>query len=52
MTTRRDFLKNLATGTAALSVGGIIPGVSAKSYNSILGSNEKFRIGVMGVNSR
>jgi predicted dehydrogenase len=53
MTTRRDFLKNLATGTAALSVGGIIPsGVSANSYNSILGSNEKFRVGVMGVNSR
>lgn len=52
MTTRRDFLKNLATGTAALSVGSIIPGVSAKSYNSILGANEKFRIGVMGVNSR
>lgn len=53
MTTRRDFLKNLATGTAALSIGGIIPsGVSAKSYNSILGSNEKFRVGVMGVNSR
>ncbi|MDO9634162.1 MAG: Gfo/Idh/MocA family oxidoreductase [Paludibacter sp.] len=52
MTTRRDFLKNLATGTAALSVGGIIPGVSAKSYNSIIGANEKFRIGVMGVNSR
>lgn len=52
MTTRRDFLKNLATGTAALSVGGIIPGISAKSYNSIIGANEKFRIGVMGVNSR
>ena len=52
MTTRRDFLKNLATGTAALSVGGIIPGVSAKSYNNIAGANEKFRIGVMGVNSR
>lgn len=52
MTTRRDFLKNLATGTAALSVGGIIPGVSAKSYNNIKGANEKFRIGVMGVNSR
>lgn len=52
MTTRRDFLKNLATGTAALSVGGIIPGVSAKSYNSIIGANEKLRIGVMGVNSR
>jgi len=52
MTTRRNFLKNLATGTAALSVGGIIPGISAKSYNSIIGANEKFRIGVMGVNSR
>ncbi|MDX9748568.1 MAG: Gfo/Idh/MocA family oxidoreductase [Paludibacter sp.] len=52
MTSRRNFLKNLATGTAALSVGGIIPGVSAKSYNSILGANEKLRIGVMGVNSR
>lgn len=49
---RRDFLKKTLTGTAALTVGGILPGVSAKSYGRIIGANEKVRLGVMGVNSR
>lgn len=49
---RRDFLKKAVTGTAALSLGGAIPATSAKSYSRIIGSNEKVRIGIMGVNSR
>lgn len=49
---RRDFLKKTIIGTTALSVGGILPGFSAKSYGRILGANEKVRLGVMGVNSR
>ncbi len=49
---RRDFHKKTLTGTAALTVGGILPGVSAKSYGRIIGANEKVRLGVMGVNSR
>jgi predicted dehydrogenase len=52
MTTRRNFLKNLALGATGLTVGSVVPGMSAKSYKSIIGSNEKMRVGVMGVNSR
>lgn len=50
--TRRDFIKKSATGVAALSVGGILPGFSARSYARILGANEVVQVAVMGVNSR
>ncbi|CAN5617018.1 Gfo/Idh/MocA family oxidoreductase [soil metagenome] len=49
---RRNFLKKSLTGSAALTVGGILPAFSAKSYASILKSNEKIKVAVMGVNSR
>ena len=49
---RRDFMKKTVLGASALTVGGILPGFSAKSYGNILGSNERIRIAVMGVNSR
>lgn len=49
---RRNFIRKTALGTAAVSLGGILPGFSAKSYASILGANERFKIAVMGVNSR
>jgi predicted dehydrogenase len=49
---RRDFIKKSATGAAALSIGGVLPGFNAKSYGSIIGANEKVLVAVMGVNSR
>jgi predicted dehydrogenase len=49
---RRDFLKKVMVGAAAASLGGVLPGFSAKSYASILGANDRIRTGVMGVNSR
>lgn len=52
MTTRRDFIKKTVAGTAALSLGSIIPGFGANNYQEILGANDKIRIGVIGVNSR
>ena len=55
MTTRREFIKNVAIGTAAVSVGsvgGVLPGFSAKSYQNIVGANDKIRMGAIGVNSR
>jgi len=52
MTTRRNFIRQAAIGTAAISFGGIIPGMSPKSYANILGANDKIRIGAIGVNSR
>jgi predicted dehydrogenase len=52
MTTRRNFIKNLALGATTMTVGSVMPGLSAKSYKSIVGANEKVRVGVMGVNAR
>ncbi|MEA4918769.1 Gfo/Idh/MocA family oxidoreductase [Proteiniphilum sp.] len=52
MTTRREFIRNVAIGTAAVSVGGVLPGFSARSYHNIVGANEKIRMGAIGVNSR
>jgi predicted dehydrogenase len=49
---RRRFIKTALTGTAALSVGGILPGFTAKSYARILGANERVRVAMMGVNAR
>ena len=49
---RREFIKKTVAGTTALSLGGILPGFSPKSYASILGANERVKVGVMGVNSR
>lgn len=52
MTTRREFIKKAAIGTTLVSIGGSLPGFSAKSYKNIIGANEKIRIGAIGVNSR
>jgi len=50
--TRRQFIKRAAMGTAALTLSGTLPSLSAKSYSRIMGSNEKVLVGIMGVNSR
>jgi len=49
---RRDFIKKAAGASAVILAGGILPGFSAQSYSRIIGSNEKIRVSVMGVNSR
>ena len=49
---RRNFIKKTAASTVAISVGGVLPHFSAKSYGRILGANEKVKVSVMGVNSR
>jgi predicted dehydrogenase len=57
MKKRREFIKNMALGTAGIIVsdsifGGIGEGFNAKSYNNIHGANNKIRISTIGVNSR
>ncbi len=52
MTTRREFIRKAAIGTTLVSIGGVLPGFSAKSYNNIVGANEKIKLGAIGVNSR
>src|SRR5688500_8292061 len=49
---RRTFIKNTIKATAAVSVGGILPSFSAKSYAGIIGANERITLASMGVNSR
>jgi predicted dehydrogenase len=49
---RRDFIKKTIAASAAVSLGGILPTFSAKSYASILGANERIRVGVVGVHAR
>jgi predicted dehydrogenase len=50
MTQRRDFIKKSVLGTAGITMAGM--GLSAKSYASIMGANNRFRIAVCGVNGR
>ncbi len=54
---RRDFLKKVGVGTAALSLGntlvsGTASGFSAKSYRNIIGANDRIHIATIGINSR
>lgn len=48
--TRRDFLKTSALGAAGLTIAGM--GMSAKSYASIVGSNERLNVAVVGLGRR
>ncbi len=47
MTNRRDFIKKSALGTAAITIGGMK--LSAKSYNSIQGANDRVTVAVIGI---
>jgi predicted dehydrogenase len=49
---RRTFIKEASSSAFVLSVGGMLPSFSAKSYQNIVGANEKIRVACMGVNSR
>lgn len=49
---RRDFIKKSLIASGALSLGGVLPAFSAKSYNNIIGANERLNISMMGVNAR
>ena len=49
---RRDFIKKSAIGVTAVYAGGVLPGFSARSYNSIIGANERINVAMMGVHSR
>lgn len=52
MTERREFIKQSLIGSAALAVGGLGLGFSAKSYGSIMGANERMTVAVIGISGR
>lgn len=50
MQTRREFIKTGVLGTAGLTLAGLsVPG---RSFASVLGSNDKIRVGVIGFSDR
>ncbi len=49
---RRDFIKKMGLGSAAITIGGTALGFNARSYSQIKGANDRIRIAVVGVNSR
>lgn len=50
MTKRREFIKKSVLGTAGLTIGGM--GFSSKSYASIIGSNDRLNLAIIGIRSR
>jgi len=52
MENRRNFLKKMSLGSAALLVGGSGLDLSAKSYSRIIGANDKIRVGIVGFSDR
>ncbi len=49
---RRQFVKNSVKAATVVSFGGMVPGLSAKSYAAIAGANDRIKVGIMGVNAR
>ena len=52
MSNRRDFIKKVSVGTAGVTIGGTALGMSAKSYNKIIGANDKLNIAILGLGRR
>ena len=52
MENRRDFLKKVSASSAAMAIGGVGLGLSAKSYGQVLGANDKVRVGIVGYSDR
>src|SRR5690606_30971205 len=50
MTKRRDFIKKSTLGAAGITIGAM--GFSPKSYASIIGSNERLNLAVVGIRGR
>ena len=52
MENRRDFIRKVSAGVAAMAVGSRGFDLSAKSYAHIPGVNDKIRVGVVGFSDR
>jgi len=52
MNNRRDFIKKVSVGAAGVTIGGSALGMSAKSYNKVIGANERLNLAIMGLGRR
>ncbi len=51
-TNRRDFMRNLTYGAVGVGISGITSGFTAKSYNRIIGANDRLNVALMGCGRR
>ncbi len=51
-TNRRDFMRNLTYGAVGVGISGISSGFTAKSYNRIIGANDRLNVALMGCGRR
>ncbi len=49
---RRDFIKKVSVGAAGVAVGSSVMGMSAKSYRSIIGANDRLGVAIIGLGRR
>src|SRR6478735_7509774 len=49
---RRAFLKNIAQGSSVVAIGGVAQVFGAKSYQRIIGANDRIHLAVIGSNGR
>ncbi|WP_418263690.1 Gfo/Idh/MocA family protein [Flavobacterium faecale] len=49
---RRDFLKKATLATAGISLSSSINAMSAKSYNNIIGANDRINVAIQGLGRR
>ena len=52
MTTRRNFIKKTTLASAAVTVAHSTMGMSAKSYNNIIGANDRLNVAIAGLGRR
>ncbi|MEW4923856.1 Gfo/Idh/MocA family oxidoreductase [Algibacter sp. 2305UL17-15] len=52
MTSRRNFIKKTTLAGAAVTVGSSAMAMTAKSYNNIIGSNERLNVAIAGLGRR
>jgi len=49
---RRNFIRNTSLGAAAVSIGGVSSGMSARSYSRVIGANDRIFVAIAGLGRR
>ena len=52
MNNRRDFIKKVSAGAAAVSIAGVAGGMTARSYSRIIGANDRIFVAIAGLGRR
>jgi predicted dehydrogenase len=52
MNNRREFLKKVSAGAAAVSLAGVSSGMTARSYSRIIGANDRMFLAIAGLGRR